>query len=205
MEPFAQYLQSLRRFEREDDRTATPAVLDIQAGESIFDIHQPANAIFGLQAGQVQLIQYLDSGYTGYQYRLHSGQWFGESALFVNSYQDCAVATRPSKILSVPKQTFLALLKQEPELAIDFTERLANQLQTAKTLMALRCLRLAIDRVYGYLRMMAEKGAESYVLDRSLKEIAEQLCLTPEVISRSLRKLQDQGLIRRDGRKVTFL
>ncbi|NEP62406.1 MAG: winged helix-turn-helix domain-containing protein, partial [Symploca sp. SIO2G7] len=63
----------------------------------------------------------------------------------------------------------------------------------------------AYERVLIYLHSLKTPGQNSYVLPYSIKQMAEQICLTPEVVSRSLRKLQDNGVIQRHQRKIKFL
>ncbi|MEM7065574.1 MAG: Crp/Fnr family transcriptional regulator [Cyanobacteria bacterium P01_B01_bin.77] len=199
------YMQALDRLFEQRLIDAVPSLLTVKSGEIIFHAEEPAPTIFGVQTGKIQLVRYLENGYMSHQYAVHSGAWFGEDGLFKPVYQNSAIATQPSQIIAIPTQTFLTLLQHEPELSLTFVGQLTEQLHIAKTLMTLRCIRSAYDRVLAYLNTVTAVSKRTIVLDCSLKEIAEQICLAPEVVSRSLRKLQDNGVIRRNQRKITFL
>lgn len=199
------YMQALDRLFEQGLIDALPSLLTVRSGEIIFHAEEPAPSIFGVQTGKIQLVRYLEDGHMSHQYAVRSGAWFGEDGLFKSTYQNSAIATQPSQLIAIPIPTFLTLLRHEPELSLTFMRQLSEQLHIAKTIMTLRCIRSAYDRVLTYLNTVTAVRQRTIVLDSSIKEIAEQICLAPEVVSRSLRKLQDNGVIRRNQRKITFL
>ena len=205
MEPLDTYLQTLNRLFESELIDAKPSILEPGAGEVIFHAGESAQTIFGIRAGKVELVRYLENGQMGHQYALESGAWLGEGALFNTVYQSSAIATQSCQIIAVPKRAFLTLLRHDPEISLTFIGQLTEQLHTAKNLMMLRCIRSAYDRVLAYLHGLTTASSHTCSLDRSLKEIAEQICLTPEVVSRTLRKLQQDGIIQRNQREITFL
>ena len=205
MEPLDSYLQALNQLFERGLIDTKPSLLSLKSGEIIFHADEPAQRIFGVHTGKVQLARYLESGQMSNQYAVETGAWFGEDALFNANYQNSAIATQPSLLIALPKQTFLTLLQNDPEISLTFVVQLAEQLCKAKTIMTLRCIRSAYDRVLAYLNTLDISDKRTCVLDCSIKEIAEQICLAPEVVSRSLRKLQDDGIIQRNHRKIVFL
>ena len=205
MEPLDSYLQALNQLFERGLIDAKPSLLSLKSGEIIFHADEPAQRIFGVHTGKVQLACYLESGQMSNQYAVETGAWFGEDALFNETYQNSAIATQPSLIIALPKQTFLTLLQNDPEISLTFVVQLAEQLCRAKTIMTLRCIRSAYDRVLAYLNTLDTSDKHTCILDCSIKEMAEQICLAPEVVSRSLRKLQDDGIIQRNQRKIVFL
>ncbi|MGD1949595.1 MAG: Crp/Fnr family transcriptional regulator [Leptolyngbyaceae cyanobacterium] len=205
MESLDRYTQAVNRLAEQGLVDAVPNLFSLEPGETVFHAEEPADRIFGVHTGKIQLVRYLENGQMTNQYALESGLWFGESALFHDVYPNSAIATQPSEIIAIPTHTFLTLLRHESDLSLLFMAQLVEQLHMAKDIMALRCIRSAYERVLAYLYGLKTPNQRVCVLDRSIKEIAEQICLTPEVVSRSLRKLQDDGVIRRNQRKVTFL
>ncbi|ESA33173.1 camp-binding protein [Leptolyngbya sp. Heron Island J] len=205
MESLDSYMRAFNRLFEQRLIDRTPSLLTLKAGEVVFHAEDPAERIFGVKTGKIQLVRYLDNGQMSYQYPVNNGAWFGERALFNDVYSSSAIATTPSQLIAIPKQNFLALLRYEPEMSVHFTEQLTEQLHIAKNLMTVRCIRSARDRVLVYLHSLKRPGQNTCVLESPLKAIAEQICLTPEVVSRSLRKLQDDGTIQRNQRKITFL
>ncbi|MEM8612935.1 MAG: Crp/Fnr family transcriptional regulator [Cyanobacteria bacterium P01_H01_bin.105] len=205
MEQLDSYIEAFNRLFDQGSVDFKPTLLELNPGEMIFHAEESARMIFGVRTGKIQLVHYLESGQMINQYAVESGAWFGEDGLYKSVYSNSAIAVQPSQIIAVPKQTLLTLLRQEPELALIFINQLTDQLQIAKNLMTLRCIRSAYDRVLAYLNTLALSHQRTFFLDRPIKEIAEQICLTPEVVSRSLRKLQDNGVIQRNQRKITLL
>lgn len=205
MKSLDSYVQALDRLFGQELIDAKPVLLSIKPGEIIFHADATAQHIFGVQTGKIQLVRYFENGHMSNQYAVENGMWFGEDALFSLVYQNSAIATQPSNIIAIPKQTFLTLLRHDPEVSITFMGQLVEQLYIAKTIMTLRCIRSAYGRVLAYLNTIRPSNHSTCVLNCSIKEMAEQICLTPEVVSRSLRKLQDDGIIQRNHRKVIFL
>ena len=205
MESLDGYTQAIDRLFEQGLVDAVASLFSLKRGETVFHADEPAEKIFGVHTGKIQLVRYLENGQISNQYAVQRGAWFGESALFNEVYPNSAIATQPSEIIVIPTQTFLTLLRYEPELSLQFIRQLIEQLDVAKDIMMLRCIRSAYGRVLTYLRGLKVPDEPVCVLECSIKEIAEQICLTPEVVSRSLRKLQDDGIIQRTQRKVTFL
>lgn len=205
MESLDSYLQALHHLFEQGLIEALPNLSTLAAGEIVFNAEEPAEVLFGVQTGKIQLVRYLENGQMIYQYPVQAGAWFGERALFEDVYASSAIAVESSQVIAISKQTFLTLLRCDSELSLLFMDQLTKQLHTAKTLMTLRCIRSASDRVLAYLHNLKTPGQNTCVLNGPIKAIAEQICLTPEVVSRSLRKLQDDGIIQRSQRKIVFL
>ena len=205
MDSLDSYIQPLNHLFEQGLIETHYCLLTLKAGEIVFHADEPAEKIFGVQTGKIQLVRYLDNGQMSYQCSVQAGAWFGETSLFKDVYSNSAIATEPSQVIAISKQTFLTLLGHNSEVSLLFTSQLTEQLHTARNLMTLRCIRSATDRVLAYLHSLKTPGQTTCVLPHPLKAIAEQICLTPEVVSRSLRKLQDAGIIERNQRKITFL
>ncbi len=199
------YIQALNDLSEQGLIDAKPAVLTFKTGEIIFHVEEPATRIYGIKTGKVQLVRYLENGQVSNQCAVQESAWFGERALFNDVYTNSAIATQTSQIIAISKNSFLTLLRHDPEISLTFISQLTDQLSIAKNLMALRCIRSAYGRVLAYLQSLRMPGQNTYVLTGSIKSIAEQICLTPEVVSRSLRKLQEDGVIQRQQRRITFL
>lgn len=73
-----------------------------------------------------------------------------------------------------------------------------------KLLLELRGIRSARDRVLHYLQVIAPPHANTIYLDRPLKDIANDIGISPEVFSRTLTQLQNEGLLSKTKRKITF-
>ncbi|MGD1853677.1 MAG: Crp/Fnr family transcriptional regulator [Leptolyngbyaceae cyanobacterium] len=205
MESLDSYIQTLDQLFEQRLIDARPTLLTLKPGETVFQAEASATHIFGVKAGKIQLIRYLENGQMIHQYAVHSDAWFGENALLGTTYQNCAIAAQPSEVVSIPAEAFITLLRHRRDMPLVFIEQLVGQLHVAKNLITLRSIRSASERVLAYLNSVSAPEQRTYVLESSIKEMAEHISLAPEVVSRSLRKLQDEGIIRRSQRKITFL
>ncbi|PSB24319.1 Crp/Fnr family transcriptional regulator [Stenomitos frigidus] len=178
--------------------------VDLAVGQTLVAQHEPAEAIFILASGSIQLLNYTEDGQQINHYSVRVGESFAEVALFYEQYVCTAIAIAPSRVLVLPKQPFLTALKASTALAVIFMEQLAQRLHESKILLELRSIRSAQKRVLHYLQLNVQSDGITVNFDRSLKAIADDLGLTPEALSRSLKQLHRDEKINRRKRKVTL-
>jgi CRP/FNR family transcriptional regulator, dissimilatory nitrate respiration regulator len=177
---------------------------DLAAGQILFNQHDPAEGVFILQSGHIQLLNYTEDGHQVNHYGVQPGESFAEVALFYEHYLCTAIATTPARVLIVPKQPYLLALQSYPEVTMTFMAQLAERLHQSKILLELRSIRSAQKRVLHYLQLNVHLDGNTVNLDRPLKAIASDLGLTPEALSRALKQLDQEGMISRNKRKVTL-
>jgi CRP/FNR family transcriptional regulator, dissimilatory nitrate respiration regulator len=151
-----------------------------------------------------QKLNYTESGQVVQHYRIFAGESFAKITLFSDRYLCTAIAETPSRVVIFPKQPFLDTLQQDVHLSTRTIEQLARRLHQAKNLITIRSIRSARDRVLHYLRIIAPHHAKNIILDRPLKDLANDIGISPEVLSRTLGQLQNEGLLTKVGRKITF-
>ena len=176
---------------------------DLKDGEILFTQNDRAAAIFMLEVGSILLLNYIEDGGQVNQYTVKAGELFAELILFKDVYLCTAIATATARVLVLPKQPFLDAIAQSPELTQTLMAHLAQRLHESKILLELRGMRSARKRVLHYLRLLIQADEKTIVLDRPLKDIAADLGLTPEALSRALTQLQNGGEITRQQRKIT--
>lgn len=177
---------------------------DLVVGQILFAQHEPTEAVFILQSGQIRLVNYTEDGQQINHYSIRVGESFAEVALFHEHYVCTAIASAPSRVVILPKQPYLIALKQHPDLAVTFMAQIAQRLHESKILLELRSIRSAPKRVLHYLQLNVQSGSMTVTFDRPLKEIADDLGLTPEALSRALKQLHKEGVIHRRKRNVTL-
>jgi CRP/FNR family transcriptional regulator, dissimilatory nitrate respiration regulator len=151
-----------------------------------------------------QKLNYTESGQVVQHYRIFAGESFAKITLFSDRYLCTAIAETPSRVVIFPKQPFLDTLQQDVHLSTRTIEQLARRLHQAKNLITIRSIRSARDRVLHYLRIIAPHHAKNIIFDRPLKDLANDIGISPEVFSRTLGQLQNEGLLTKVGRKITF-
>jgi CRP/FNR family transcriptional regulator, dissimilatory nitrate respiration regulator len=178
---------------------------NLTAGQSLFHQGDVTRAIFVVISGQVSLMHYTDAGRSIKHYEVRTGESFAEAALFNEVYDCSAIADVPSRIAAFPKQAFLSALRQHPALSEGLIAQLAQRFHQAKVLLELRSIRSARDRVLHYLELEAYPNGKTVSLDKSLKDIAEEIGLSQESLSRVLSQLEKEGVISRKKRQIVLL
>ena len=91
-----------------------------------------------------------------------------------------------------------------PDLAHIYMRQLSARFHTVKTLLELRSIRSARERILQYLIRQTEPNNRTIVLQRSLKNLAIELGLSSEALSRTLSRLHTEGVISRKQRSITL-
>ncbi|ADJ22206.1 putative transcriptional regulator, Crp/Fnr family [Hyphomicrobium denitrificans ATCC 51888] len=96
-----------------------------EAGEKIFLEDDAADAMYMVRSGRVDVITYgtvLEN--------VRAGGIFGELALIDDGRRSAAaMATEPTEVVQIDKQTFLAVIRNDPEFALRVMSLLANRLR----------------------------------------------------------------------------
>lgn len=177
---------------------------ELATGEHLFNEGDAANAIYYLESGQVRLLNYTLSGKTVSHYSVMAGEFFAEVLMILDRCVCAAIAEEPASILIVPKQPWLETLQQHPNLAIAFAGEVSYRLHMVKITLQLRGIRSAQERVLSYLQIMAQPETGIIKLDRPLKQVARDLDLTAETLSRVLSQLVAEGAIRREAGQIVL-
>lgn len=128
----------------------------------------------------------------------------GAADVFTGQHMFTAEAMAGPVVIRIPKAAVLAALERNGALANAFLGLIAQSGRNlANALMAQRCL-TGVQRLAAYLLEQAdEAGADtSFVLDIPKKAIAGQLGMTPAHFARSLTRLAEAGVERRNRNSV---
>jgi CRP-like cAMP-binding protein len=170
---------------------------NLVAEQVLFHEREPAQAIFAVAVGRFRLVRYTSEGQLVTFQVVRAGESFSESALFSDSYNCNAIAEVPSRVIAYPKQILLSVLQERSDFAINFMKRFERKSQWLKSLIELRSIRSARERVLQYLLTLARHSPTTLTFDRPLKNVASELGLSPEVLYRTLAQLEREGVITR--------
>jgi CRP/FNR family transcriptional regulator, dissimilatory nitrate respiration regulator len=176
----------------------------LATGELLFNEGDTASAIYYLESGQIRLLNYTPSGKMVSHYSVMAGEFFAEVLMILNRCACTAIAEEPSKVRIIPKQPWLKTLQQHPDLAIAFAGEVSYRLHTVKITLQLRGIRSAQERVLSYLQIMAQPETGIVRIDRPLKQVARDLDLTAETLSRVLTQLVAEGAIERETGQIVL-
>ncbi len=124
---------------------------------------------------------------------------FAEAAMFGDeAFPATATAIKPTVVHLFPKREVMAALVDEPELARAIIHAQAVWLRTLTQKIQQLTTSDSTERLIQWLdRNLPVKGP--FTLPLTKKALAAQLGMTPETFSRSLRALQDRGVLQVTG------
>lgn len=182
------------------------------AGEVILREGEAGEGLYIVRRGTVKLYRTSRDGREQVVAFLRYGDVFGEPSLLLNEPLGVtAEALEPAVVCLIPQADFTALLAANPSLALAFARVLARRVESAVGVIGHLGVHDARERLVGYLAALARgagrrtpEGLE-VVLPAGRAEIGKLLGLSPETVSRRIRDLQEEGLVRAKGRRVLLV
>lgn len=181
-----------------------------RAGEALFGEGEPARAFFFVRAGSVKLYRLGSEGREQVLHHLGPGRTFAEAAvLSMPAYPAHASALEtPTELIEIAGAPFRELLAADPQLSIAMLSSLSIWLAGLADRVEELSLTNAASRLAHHLLRRPsrkERAGQAIELDLARKELAAHLAMTPETLSRVLRRWQDEGLVRAEGRRLVVL
>jgi CRP-like cAMP-binding protein len=123
----------------------------------------------------------------------------------VEAYPANGVALESSKVILVQRAGFRDLICRKPELSLHMLASMSLHLKhLVQTLQDYKGRQIE-GRLADWLMRHAPPGAASFELPVTKKNLAGQLGVTSETLSRTLARFRDEGLIRVEGPRVHLL
>ena len=182
-------------------------------GDIIFSAEEPADAIYMVESGRVELVCVSPDGRQKIMAIYQAGDFFGELCICGGALkrEDRAVALEPTKTVSFKVQAVLDLLREKPELALELLVlvcvRLAESQEQIATLafdpiphrLAKELLRLAPS-----LATPVEGKGPEVALSLTHEELAKIVGTSREVITTVMNQFRRQGLLDYSRRNIMF-
>ncbi|CUW41084.1 cAMP-binding protein-catabolite gene activator and regulatory subunit of cAMP-dependent protein kinase [Magnetospirillum sp. XM-1] len=182
------------------DLAAEADVLHLTETTVLFQAQQPADALYVVLRGTVVLLGPDGVIVDG----IGAPAILGAADLFTGRHMFTAEALAGPVVVRIPRAAMMSALERDGALANAFLGLIAAAGQSmAEALMAQRCL-TGVQRLAAFLLEKAdEAGAEgAFVLDIPKKAIAGQLGMTPAHFARSLTRLTEAGVERRNRNTI---
>jgi CRP-like cAMP-binding protein len=179
----------------------------LSPGDLLFMSGDPAEGLFVVVQGRVRAIRHGPDGREQVIHEEGPGGTFPEVAVFDNGpYPSTVVATEESVLLLMRKNEVRRICVTHPEVALSALEVLSRRLRRATGMVEELALREVSQRVAEYLLQQAPDSTDrEFLLRHTNQEVAERVGTVREVVSRAFSKLQKEGWIRKEGRKVRIL
>lgn len=176
-------------------------------GELIIGEEDPARAFYVVLSGKVKLYKSSAEGKEQTLYVLGPGEPFGLCTAFaVESFPVSAMALEEGSLLVIPGPVIEEIAGQEPSLLLSIIRVLSRRLKESMALVDSLSLMEIPQRLATYLLSLKPGAAgESVTLPITHRELAKILGATPEALSRAIRKMTNEGLLRAEGRGIHLL
>lgn len=187
-----------------DEVRQSIAVQSIEAKTLLFQQGEQADYLYIITQGRLRLMRYLDDGKTVTFQIAQPGDGVAEVVLMADFYPCTAVAEVDSQVIAYPKQVILNSFRNYPDLTEHLIHILLRKIESLKFRLELRDIRAAHERVLQYLRQLAAPNSSVITVDRPFKDVAADLGITPETLSRALSRLEQDGAITRMQQYITL-
>ncbi|OGD22308.1 MAG: hypothetical protein A2W03_09475 [Candidatus Aminicenantes bacterium RBG_16_63_16] len=178
-----------------------------RAGNFLFHVHDEARGFFYVRRGGVRVFRMDDNGREMEIVRLGPGDFLGEAVAFAGvRFPAYARVTEDAEVLYFDREEVFRRIGRNPGVARFFIDLLAgkclvlNQRVEALGLLSVR------QRLARYL-LSSCGGAQTCSVELKVKkgDLARQLGMAGETLSRNLREMEDDGLIQVKGRQIRIL
>lgn len=180
----------------------------VRAGELLFSEGEPCQGLFVIEQGEVKIFKTGASGREQVLTIERNGDSVAELPVFDGGpYPASAMATVDSTLLFVSKRDFRAFVLDHPEVGLKILRIIGMRLRRLVGLIE----ELSFTTVRGRLvmqlvrlvRTMGEATARGWeVTLPANQELASQIGTVRELISRNISRLQAEGLLRLDGKRM---
>ena len=181
-------------------------VKEYERGEVLFDEGDVAQGFYIVAAGRVKVYKLSPEGKERILHVVQPGGNFAEAALFGDGlYPASAEPLEKSTLIFFPKRDFLDLLTAQGRIAINMIGGLSRFLRLFAGQIEELTFRDVPSRLARYLLELSNERNGAVELPTSKSAIASRLGTVSETLSRTFRKLSDEGLIRVEGKTIVIL
>lgn len=175
-------------------------------GENLFSGGDRALGFYIVADGRLKVFRVGTDGREQILHIFENGDICGEVPVFEgDAYPASAVAVGTLDALYLARRDFIALGRNHPEILLEMLAVLSVRLRRFVGLIDDLSLKEVSARLAGYLlRMQAESEKSTVELDTTKATLAAGLGTIAETLSRTLRKMQQAGVITVDGSTITI-
>lgn len=177
-------------------------------GQNFFAEGDDGIGFYIILSGKVKVFKLSPEGKEQIFHILEALEPFAEAAVFAGEhYPASAQALSETLVLFFPRQKFVELINQEPSLALSMLALLSRRLRKLTMLVESLSLKEVPGRLAAYLLYLHEHNHDSAIieLDISKNQIAGLLGTIPETLSRILKRMNDENLIKVTTRSIAIL
>jgi CRP/FNR family transcriptional regulator len=179
------------------------------AQEIIIGEADPIKSFYVVLTGRLKLYKSSPEGKEQTIQLLGPGDPFGLCTAFAtDAFPASAMTLEESSVILIPGALMESTALKEPKLLLNIIQILSRRLKDSMTLIESLALKEIPGRLASFLlHSLAQSHGETDRLELAItqRELAKILGATPEALSRALRKLADDGILRASGRTLRIL
>ncbi|MEZ7197427.1 Crp/Fnr family transcriptional regulator [Pseudodesulfovibrio karagichevae] len=202
-------IRALPIFDRLDDdqleRLASHAeVLRFPRKSLFFSEDNSAKGLHVLLTGQVKLFRLAEDGKEQTIFVFGPGEPFCLCSTFSDGKLPANLgALEDSRVLFIRPKEYERMVREDPSILLTMMRVMSRRLKEAMDMIDSLSLKQVPSRLMAYFQSRHQGGRVT--LDLSQRELAKIIGITPEALSRTLRKMADNGDIRMDGNDIFLL
>jgi CRP/FNR family transcriptional regulator, dissimilatory nitrate respiration regulator len=180
----------------------------LKAGQRLFSHGDRADAFYLVRQGTMKLFRVSPQGGEKIMRLVRTGQSFAESVLFAEPprYPVHAQALEASELVAVEREAYLGILRESFDTCRAVMAQMTQRIHAHWNEIEALSLHGAVPRLARYLLdQYAQQDSARIALPSPKSQIAAQLGLAPETLSRGLRALSRRGAIRVRGARIDVL
>jgi CRP/FNR family transcriptional regulator len=175
-------------------------------GELLFSEGEEAEGFFIVLDGKVKVYKLSPDGKERILHIIQPGGTFAEAAIFGDGlYPAYAEPLQLSKLFFLPKDKFLSLLMNNGQISINMIAGLSKFLRQFANQIEDLTFKDVPSRLARYLMELTHGTRQTVILPISKSQLASNLGTVSETLSRTLRKLSDDDIIKVSGKTFEIL
>jgi CRP-like cAMP-binding protein len=182
---------------------------DYKKRELVFKEGDHALYYFQISEGKVKLNNYNEDGKEFIHNILGKKQSFGEAMLFLSQdYPINAVCLEASRIIRLPKNNFFEMISQHPHLSLEMNACLSQEIYYKLKMVQSMASQNPMQRLIGlldYLKSYHDEDCQHcFHIAFTRQQIANLTGLRVETVIRTLKKMEKEGSITLQDRKILY-
>ncbi len=176
-------------------------IISYPKNKIIFYEQEKCNVVCFIIKGEIKISSYLKNGNEEIFNHLYEGEMFANALIFNsrNMFLGNVVTIKETTLFILSKENLLLLMQKNKSFLNLFCSILAEE--TLKTKVTLKYLsKQSIEERFCYYLLMHNK-----VTNESVQTIANKLFLQRPSLSRVISSLKEQGVIKKEGKRITLL
>lgn len=174
-------------------------------GSSLYQMGDTLNALYVVYQGKIKLYRLSETGKEHVTRIIEPGDFLGEFALFNTTVQkDYATVLEDAVVCVIDNKDFLMLMEEQPIVAIKIFKEMSKRLDQAEQKLANLTQQSVDQRVASMLlELFKQENQSQFPMNKA--DIASQLGMSKETLSRTLTNMENQEIILQKSKKIVIL